>query len=343
MSQVVDQSTDEEIGLMDEAAVARAYTRYDVCMGGLPPESVEPSIEHLTAVSYLVFIARVVPYLDFAVFGPFAIRMLRKIRMAGLVLGPSGNLTQAELYGPNCIDQWIACSLVARTALIMLSIVQPSGYDLYHDLIRNYAARFGPLCWPLLYQADTRARRELAERIYRRLDREGKFLVSGIAVRMPWDLVYRAMVDEYSFWRREVEDPSILVITRSNAAGRMVEGDAPVARTSAEHIAPSDNLAGSGTPSVPSGGSPRKRQKHAKVNHPARDNAGGYTTSRSMLNLCPPWNAGTCTHLEKDCPQGLKHQCSKCLHNSHGLSNHEDRPSGKGPKGGKPKGKGKGK
>ena len=45
MSQVVDRSIDEEVGLMDEDSVKRAYARYDLCMGGIQPESVEPSIE----------------------------------------------------------------------------------------------------------------------------------------------------------------------------------------------------------------------------------------------------------------------------------------------------------
>ena len=309
---MVDQISEEEIPLMDENTVKMAYARYDLCMGGIPPAAVEPSLEQLTALRHMTFVSRVCPAVDFGVFGPFATRSIRKIRLAGLVLGPNGNLMQAEMYGPPCIDQWVACSMVARTAFIMLSITQPSGYDAYHELIRSYAMRYGELCWALIYQADTRARRELAERIYRRLDLAGSFLVNGSPVAMPWDLVYRVMVDEYSFWRREIEDPAIIIITKANAGGRMVEGDAPIARNPGDFIAPMDHIAGTSSGSGAYDAGSRKKAKLTRStsntsSQPSRDTSGNYTSSKSNVGLCPDWNSGSCVYLEKDCPKKLKH------------------------------------
>ena len=62
-----------------------------------------------------------VPYADFGVFGPHAIRMMRKLRLTGLImLGPSGELFRSEMAGPMTYDQWEACFMVFRSAMVML-------------------------------------------------------------------------------------------------------------------------------------------------------------------------------------------------------------------------------
>ena len=165
---------------------------------------------------------------------------------------------------------------------------------------------------------------------------------------MPWDLVYRAMVDEYSFWRREVEDPAIIIITKANAGGRVVEGDAPIARSAIDFIAPMDHIAGTSSGSHSFDAGSRKKAKVARQSsntssHPSRDNSGNYTANRSNVELCPDWNAGSCVYSEKDCPKKMKHQCSRCLHNSHGAHKHDEKVGKGGGKSGKQKGRGKSK
>ena len=67
-----------------------------------------------------------VPYADFGVFGPHAIRMMRKLRLTGLMLGPSGELFRSEMAGPMTYDQWEACFMVFRSAMVMLEFASPS-------------------------------------------------------------------------------------------------------------------------------------------------------------------------------------------------------------------------
>jgi hypothetical protein len=342
LSQVVDQATEEEVQLLDDAAISAAYNRYDITMGGVPPEGSEPSLEQLTAVFYLVFIAKVIPWIDFAVFGPNAIRMLRKLRLTGLILSPSGQLIHGEMSGPALYEQWEACAEVAKVAFIMLGVMQPSGFDVYRDHIKQYSNRYGTICWPLVYQADTRARRELAERVRRRLEREGKLVVGGIPVAMPWDVVYRQLPLEFAFWRREVEDPAILILTRGSGAGARaaVQGDAPVAERPGDHIAHTDAVADVRSSSDGNRTTPNAKKAKTKVRGAgAATSAGGlFTSNRRGNGLCPDWQLGTCAN---PCPHNLQHQCSSCLDNLHGLSTHGQVPKG-GGKGKKGKDGGKG-
>ena len=49
----------------------------------------------------------------------------------------------------------------------MLGVLTPSTLDAYHDCTARYATRYSEKCWPMLYQTDVRARRELVERLRR--------------------------------------------------------------------------------------------------------------------------------------------------------------------------------
>ena len=139
-----------------------------------------------------------VPYADFGVFGPHAIHMMRKLRLTGLLLGPSGELFRSEMAVPMTYDQWEACFMVFRSAMVMLEFASPSSLDGYRDHVRQYSTRFGTQCWAHFYQTDTRARREHAERLRRRANTELTAL-DAIGVKgaynpkRPWEYVFRQL------------------------------------------------------------------------------------------------------------------------------------------------------
>ena len=168
LSNVLDQTSDDDCAPLSNAEVDGCYARFDRRLGGYPPEDQEPTSAQLSALHHLVATRDQVPYVDFAIFGPHAIRIVRKLKLTGLMLGPSGELFRSEMLGPMSYEQWAACFAVYRTAMVMLGFASPAALDSYHDHIRQYATRYTTECWALLYQTDTRARRELSERIRRR-------------------------------------------------------------------------------------------------------------------------------------------------------------------------------
>ena len=171
LSAVLDQTSDEEFQLMSRAEADDCFKVYDMRLGGVPPDNQEPTVAQLSATKHVVT-HRYVPYADFGVFGPHAIRKTRKLRLTGLMLGPSGELFRSEMAGPMTYDQWEACFMVFRSAMVMLEFASPSSLDGNRDHVRQYSTRFGTQCWVLIYQTDTRARREHAERLRRRANTE---------------------------------------------------------------------------------------------------------------------------------------------------------------------------
>ncbi len=51
-------------------------------------------------------------HVDFAVWGPHALRTARKPRLQGLVLGQDGQLFRSEINGPPTFALWDACFAV---------------------------------------------------------------------------------------------------------------------------------------------------------------------------------------------------------------------------------------
>ena len=162
LSAVLDQTSDAEFQLMSRAEADDCFKVYDMHLGGAPPDDQEPTVALLSAMKHVVTHG-CVPYADFGVFG---------LRLTGLMLGPSGELFRSEMAGPMTYDQWEACFMVFRSAMVMLEFASPSSLDGYGDHVRQYSTRFVTQCWALIYQTDTRARREHAERLRRRANAE---------------------------------------------------------------------------------------------------------------------------------------------------------------------------
>ena len=113
LSAVLDKTSDEEFQLMSRAEADDCFKVYDTRLGGAPPDDQEPTVAQLSAMKHVVTHG-CVPYADFGVFGPHAIRMMRKLRLTGLMLGPSGELFRSEMAGPMTYDFARSCELAHR-------------------------------------------------------------------------------------------------------------------------------------------------------------------------------------------------------------------------------------
>ena len=355
LQHTVNQVADEECPPLTEEQIAAAFARYEVWTGDPPPEEAEPTEDQLAAVHHLLYVRKAAPYVDFAIFCPHAGRVQRKILLTGMLVAPSGGLMRGELYGPANFEQWQCCYAVFKTVLLMFDAVKPAALDAYEALIRQYYLRYGQRCWALLYQADTRARKELAERVRRKLASEYQEVtaaaqaVGGTVVHpydpaAPWRSVWKQMPKEYAFWKREVEDPSLMIATHAKDGSAVLSGEAPTVAKPALHMSDAHSSHGIGlgpplanahpSPSHPAP-PPTKKPRKAMEDKYYNKDANGWTTNRSGVPLCAGFTAGTCT--DRPCPQGNAHQCSKCLANDHRAS---ACPGPKG-KGGKAGGKGK--
>ena len=116
----------------------------------------------------------------------------------------------------------------------MLKAIGVNKLDRYHDHQKGYAERYGPRVWHLQYQGEVRMRQERAvyhkrrgAEEYRKSQATGK--PCDYDPLRPWDYVWEAAVEDHYFWRREIEEPALLIVARTQSLESLIEGDVDIA------------------------------------------------------------------------------------------------------------------
>ena len=264
--------------------------------------------------------------------------------------------------GPPTYFLWDKCYSLLRTCLISFRAVPLGTIEAYRKQMSTYHDRYGKQCWHILYQADVRMRQEHMERIRRKLrDAHTEALAAGGTTPFdparPWAHTWAKAAEDHAFWKKEIEDPCMLYLTKTASLGNLLGDDAPIDAPGASETAGAAGGSaaepglgvGGGRATSASGGSGNDAPKKANKVHNVAN--GEYQTNRKGMRLCPDFQEGSCTPGPK-CPKGA-HQCKRCLSAVHGaVLCHKDPPpaektfgagkgKGKTKKGG-PKGSGRG-
>ena len=347
LATVVDQASDREVPPLGDDDVEKYYEVFRALKGHNPRPEEDITLEQLTGLQAL-FESGAAPYVDLSIWGPFGHRLQRKLKASGMVMGPDGVLQNIQFYGPPNVESWQAGFAVFRTGCIMLGEVSLSTLELWANMVGDYAARYGPSVWALLYQTEVRARSELLTRTKRAgaMAKAQAIKAGGthpFDAAKPWDWVFREAAGDSQFWRKELEENALLVLAKIAKPADAVEGDAPTSQHPQAKRARDFEVAPAGPPSrAPRRGFERQHRQTAE---------GLMTHNRRGLGLCQPFQRGECGASGPNavCPrdQSLRHQCARCLQLGHGLhqctsnvSLQDNTRKGKGGKGG---GKGKGK
>jgi len=94
----------------------KAYEKYDKRMGSgrvgsatvMPHPDEEPTGEQLSSL-HGIDQAKSPPYVDFAVWGPYANRNRRRLVFKGWNIAADGDFHIAEVRGPSNLEEWKAC------------------------------------------------------------------------------------------------------------------------------------------------------------------------------------------------------------------------------------------
>ena len=298
LSAVVDQTLDAEITSLTTAEVNAMYEQYRLRFGDVPSHDSEPTNDQLSAVRQLVQSGGV-PYIDYAIFGPHGLRLLRKLTFSSFALNATGEWQRKEMPGPPSFEAWFEIHRVVRTTCLLLEVVTAERMDAYCEHIRSLHTRFGSGCWDLIYLADVHMRSEQFERLRRRLTAQPEH---GFTTAAPWSAVYAQAIKEDAFWQREVVTPATLRLAQG--ASRSSAGDLgpPRALTEMDRTAPTHE--------------PKKRKKGGDDDKSKHDGQK-WTHNRKGVEICGKWNSGKCG---VDKPQSKclarpprSHQCNSCL------------------------------
>ena len=393
VSDIADEMRTEEIRCIPiekvDECLARWIKNTNAKRG--PPPDIEPTAEQLSVG--LHFKARGdVPYTNFALWGPYGDRTLRRIFHDGFMIGPNNTLIRQQYRGPPDVGSWEACMNVLTCMGVMIDITDQSTMQDYIKLIKGFVGIYGDVCWSIIYHADTRFRRERIVHVLRQLSAElQEALEAGgkttFDPKRPWDACYDfACSDRFqSYWHKNVEVPCLFHLNniKAGSVNTYTNGDAAISANVQDHL-PSASGGHSENYITPKGnpGGGGKRQKAQKDHYRGDDSRnnqdyatgrpqkgmalavgihrdggaapaaaitpkivnGSWNANRAGIPMCPGFQNGSCKGA---CPNGMTHQCSKCLDNSHGQYGPPrcSKPLAQAvrTKGNKGKGKGKGK
>jgi hypothetical protein len=198
--------------LLSSEEVATAEALYKDRLGILPQEAAMPSEEQLAGLKF-VLINDMTPYVDFALWGPFNRRFIR--RKSALV-SFTPDVTDGtwrpshKLTGPASFEAWLSDWIVFRTAMVMLEGAEPERLDQYAGFIRELHEKHTARCWWLIYQADTRLRSERLGRISRASSSDD---TPPTCTKRRWSNAFTKAIDMESsssaeFWNNEVHRPA---------------------------------------------------------------------------------------------------------------------------------------
>ena len=319
MSSIASQVDDSEFDMAPEAELMRCFKRYESVFGKgeRPEQDQEPTPEQVSAVRCILERGSP-PFVDFAVFGPHGHRIMKKVRLSGVNIGRDGQLQTVELYGPPNIIMWEASFNVLMNTLVMLDAVDLGALVTYKQHIVKLHDRYSSRTWPIIYQADNRCRLEHMERTRRILQAAHEEARSNGATTeyddaRPWNLVFKKVVSDDAFWRDQVLEPALLVLTKVAGLNEVVQGDAGVLGTS-QASNPREAQPAPARMAQPQGIRPRNANRIGRYH---QTEGGKYTANRTGYAICSAYNGGECN----DTAQGIwctkshnmVHQCDRCL------------------------------
>ena len=146
--------------------------------------------------------------------------MMRKLKLQGTTFSSDGSIIPIEVSGPPDIDCWSRSYACLRTALISWKAVELGRLDMYANMIKRYVSRYGSSVWFQIYQAESRCRSEHMERVRRRGEEErARAMSAGMShplnPKRPWDWVWGEVLTDAHFWRIELEEPALIILSRS--------------------------------------------------------------------------------------------------------------------------------
>ena len=351
LSQVLDQADDTEVSIATDSTVRTWYANWQTFAQGPPDPEEEPSVEQLTALHTRVAVLGKTPWADFAVFSPFAKRVLKANKFKTFLMQADGTFVQKELPGPASFEAWTQSWRVFRVTCISLGVVAEVALQKYYRHVEKLV-RLWPECWGLIYLAEDKFRSDHLDRVRRHIEGD---VARGITApplwdaAAPWSAAFLVgILESEHFWDDQVRHPAIAWMA-GGKRGLPLAPTEEAARRTVRDFSPAKqprkpNTWGEGRSNWADerrkkreGGSKRQYEeeshqqqaaKKQRTEEKGKGKKGGgtgkdkepkYRTTSDGKPLCFSWNGkyGKCADVTGACPSGRVHACTTCRSPNH--------------------------
>ena len=276
----VEQGDESEFAVVDPPTMTLWHTAYERAAGGPPPEEEEATAEQVSVLSGRIKAGS--PYVDFALWLPFARRISRSLKFRTWTMQPDGTFLARELAGPSNYAAWESSFNVYVTAMIMLVQWFLAGAAEYRNRIKTLAAEW-PDAWGLVYQADDKGRSQGLERSRRNIDSavaDGRPAPGNVrpVEGKPWAAAFSAIARDEDYWNREVAKPAMAWLARGARGEQLTLEERTLLKrgaTALEDLAPDFTDRPEGALAAPGRQKAKRKGQMERLRQRLRDTAPG--------------------------------------------------------------------
>ena len=293
-SHVLEQGVEGEFEILDETTLNHLWTEYEKPerVGRAPRPEQRPTIEQISGIHDRIK-AKCFPFVDFAVFTPFARSTQKKQKLASQVMQNDGTFKPTSLPGARNFDEWLKGWEVFKTTMLLLQAASAATLDEYSSRVRELAKLY-PDAWDLVAIADDMMRStEIDNKV--RSSRVTVSFNASLPAGSDWSAALAAAADDDRFWDKYVDKRAIERRTSSGWAGASSKVEASPA-------------------GIPSGQSPSKKMGCGKGK---KDNKNAGNTRAGSVQECYNYQNGNgegavCPNKCARTGKPRLHICLKC-------------------------------
>ena len=321
MRDYIDQTlVTERFSLLSEQELAGLRKRFIDITGAHPSPEERPSDEQLSALAHRMRGGRhTVPFVEFAVWGPFDGRSAKLRVFSAHVLSREGTWHVKTRSGPANFVAWEASFTVMAAAFIMLGIASPGALKTYHQAIRKLVGLFPQELWPTIASLEEEIRAERWTRLRQEINDGVTAAPAGYDPLEPWKTLVAASRPFFlqgplaDWWQDRI---TLLDRARTSRAGpkpsaaSVVPGVLPsfVGMPVMPALAGNGSLALEDKPTHPSAPQPKAVSKKEKKRRAQQETRARVPDSKKQKTNDPNVETRTCHncgqvgHIQANCP-----------------------------------------
>jgi hypothetical protein len=208
--EVIDQADPTEV----EPAIARQIQTWQQNVAawalGEPEDDETPVEDQLTAMNHRVNNQLRSPHGDFAVWGPFARKLIRAMKFRAWVPQSDGTFLAREISGPQDYNCWLPPMGVFTVAAHMIRVLSESVLRRYQKHIFRLATDW-PECWGLIYVAGDEWHTDYVTICKRRCEALAAVGTppKGWDAARPWESAWTTGIEDDQWGQRRVTNPAM--------------------------------------------------------------------------------------------------------------------------------------